>query len=87
MRRDLSVSELSALVDIPKPTMHRLVRQFEGDGLLQRGLHGKLRGPGPRLVSFALDVLRYWAEAAPRQAILQSCRTMSGNLQPRCDGR
>lgn len=70
-RRDLSVSELSALADVPKPTMHRLVRQLENDGLLQRGVRGRLRGPGPRLVDFALDVLRYWAETAPRQAILQ----------------
>lgn len=72
MRRDLSVSELSALVYVPKPTMHRLVRQLEKEGLLQRGINGRLRGPGPRLVNFALDVLRYWAEAAPRQALMQA---------------
>jgi DNA-binding IclR family transcriptional regulator len=82
MRRDLSVSELSALADIPKPTMHRLVRQLESDGLLQRGLHGRLRGPGPRLVSFALNVLRYWAEAAPRQALLQ---TLSNKIGETCN--
>lgn len=82
MRRDLSVSELSALADVPKPTMHRLVRQLEGDGLLQRGVHGRLRGPGPRLVDFALNVLRYWAETAPRQAILQS---LSNNVGETCN--
>jgi IclR family transcriptional regulator, acetate operon repressor len=78
MRRALSVSELSALADVPKPTMHRLVRQLESDGLLQRGVRGRLRGPGPRLVDFALDVLRYWAETAPRQAILQALSTNVG---------
>ncbi len=82
MRRDLSVSELSALVDVPKPTMHRLVRQLEKDGLLQRGVSGRLRGPGPRLVNFALDVLRYWAEAAPRQALLQA---LSSNVGETCN--
>lgn len=82
MRRDLSVSELSALVDVPKPTMHRLVRQLESDGLLQRGLQGRLRGPGPRLVNFALEVLRYWAEAAPRQASLQA---LSSNVGETCN--
>jgi DNA-binding IclR family transcriptional regulator len=82
MRRDLSVSELSALADVPKPTMHRLVRQLEGDGLLQRGVRGRLRGPGPRLVDFALDVLRYWAETAPRQAILQA---LSANVGETCN--
>jgi DNA-binding IclR family transcriptional regulator len=78
MRRDLSVSELSTLVDVPKPTMHRLVRQLESDGLLQRGVNGRLRGPGPRLVTFALDVLRYWAKAAPRQALLQALSNRVG---------
>jgi DNA-binding IclR family transcriptional regulator len=78
MRRALSVSELSALADVPKPTMHRLVRQLEGDGLLQRGVRGRLRGPGPRLVDFALDVLRYWAETAPRQAVLQALSASVG---------
>ena len=78
MRRALSVSELSALADVPKPTMHRLVRQLESDGLLQRGVRGRLRGPGPRLVNFALDVLRYWAETAPRQALLQALSASVG---------
>jgi len=82
MRRALSVSELSALADVPKPTMHRLVRQLENDGLLQRGVRGRLRGPGPRLVDFALDVLRYWAETAPRQAILQA---LSANVGETCN--
>jgi DNA-binding IclR family transcriptional regulator len=53
MRRDLSVSELSTLVDVPKPTMHRLV-------------------------TFAIDVLRYWAKAAPRQALLQALSNRVG---------
>jgi DNA-binding IclR family transcriptional regulator len=78
MRRDLSVSELSALVDVPKPTMHRLVRQLEKDGLLQRGSNGRLRSPGPRLVNFALAVLRYWAESAPRRALLQGLSSVVG---------
>ena len=62
--------------------MHRLVRQLESDGLLQRGVRGRLRGPGPRLVDFALDVLRYWAETAPRQAILQA---LSANVGETCN--
>ena len=33
-------------------------------------------------MSFALDVLRYWAEAAPRQAILQS---LSNNVPETCN--
>ena len=45
MRRALSVSELSALADVPKPTMHRLVRQLESDGLLQRGVRDDCVAP------------------------------------------
>ncbi|MBV9066939.1 MAG: IclR family transcriptional regulator [Methylobacteriaceae bacterium] len=78
MRRELSVAELSALAGVPKPTMHRLVRQLENEGLLQRGLNGRLRGPGSRLVKFALAVLRYWADAAPRQALLQALSNATG---------
>lgn len=78
MRRPLSIPELCALCDIPKPTMHRLVRQLEGEKLLQREYPGRLRGPGPRLVEFALSVLRFWADAAPRQALLQDLSNSVG---------
>ena len=51
--RPLTVSELAALLGVPKPTMHRIVRQLDAEGLLQREPHTRLYGPGPRLVSFA----------------------------------
>lgn len=78
MRRPVGVTELAALLDVSKPTMHRLARQLERDGFLQRELRGRLRGPGPRLVEFALDVLRYWAETAPRQALMQALSASVG---------
>ncbi len=78
MRRPLSIPELCALSNIPKPTMHRLVRQLEGEKLLQREYPGRLRGPGPRLVEFALSILRFWADAAPRQALLQALSNAVG---------
>ena len=33
-RRPLAVSELGALLGLPKPTAHRIVRMLEGEGLL-----------------------------------------------------
>lgn len=78
MRRPLGISELSAIANVPKPTMHRLVRQLENDRLLQRELRGRLRGPGLRLLDFALDVIQCWAEMAPRQALLQALSSKVG---------
>jgi len=78
MRRPLSVTELAALLNVPKPTMHRIARQLDQEGFLQRELRGGLRGPGPRLVEFALDVMRYWAATAPRQALMQALSASVG---------
>ena len=82
IRRPVNISELSALAGVPKPTMHRLVRQLESDGLLQREIGGRLRTPGLRLVEFALDVLRCWAEASPRQALMEA---LSANVGETCN--
>ena len=43
-QRPLSVSELTALMGVPTPTMHRIVRLLDTDGFLQRE-------PGSRLYS------------------------------------
>ena len=40
-RRPLGVSEIGALLGLPKPTAHRIVRMLESEGLL-------LREPGAR---------------------------------------
>jgi DNA-binding IclR family transcriptional regulator len=70
--RPLTVSELAALLGVPKPTMHRIVRQLDSEGLLQREPHTRLYGPGPRLVSFAMDVVRSSMRFAPRHAVLEA---------------
>jgi IclR family acetate operon transcriptional repressor len=70
--RSLSVSELAALRGVPKPTMHRIVRQLDAEGLLQREPHNRTYGPGPRLLSFALGVVRSSMRSAPRHAILKA---------------
>ncbi len=70
-QRPLSVSELTALMDVPTPTMHRIVRLLDADGFLQREPGSRLYSPGPRLVGFALDTLRTSMRSAPRHAVLQ----------------
>ena len=76
--RSLSVSELAALRGVPKPTMHRIVRQLDAEGLLQREPHNRTFGPGPRLVSFALGVVRSSMRSAPRHAVLEALSARVG---------
>ena len=47
-RRPLGVSELGALLGLPKPTAHRIVRMLETEGLLQREPGSRRFVPGAR---------------------------------------
>jgi len=71
-QRPLAISELAAMLGVPKPTMHRIVRQLDTEGLLQREPHRRLYGPGPRLISFALGAVRSSMRSAPRHAVLEA---------------
>ncbi len=77
-QRPLAISELAALLDVPKPTMHRIVRQLDVEGLLQREPHSRVYGPGPRLVSFALGTVRSSMRSAPRHAVLEALSAKVG---------
>ncbi len=77
-RRPLSVTELAVLLGVPKPTMHRIVRQLEGEGLIRREPHGRRYEPGPRLLGFALDVVRTSLGTAPVHAILEALSAQIG---------
>ena len=74
-QRPISVSELTALMGVPTPTMHRIVRLLDADGFLQREPGSRLYSPGPRLVGFALDTIRTSIRSAPRHAVLQRLST------------
>jgi DNA-binding IclR family transcriptional regulator len=76
--RPLAISELAALLAVPKPTMHRIVRQLDAEGLLQREPHRRVYGPGPRLLSFALGTIRSSMRSAPRHAILEALSAKVG---------
>ena len=77
-RRPMSVSELAVLMEVPKPTMHRIVRQLDNEGLLHREPGARLYGLGPQLLGFALDALRSSMRTAPRHAVLQSLSAAVG---------
>lgn len=70
--RPLSVSELSALLDVPQPTAHRIVHLLESDGLLEREPGSRRYGPGERLIRMGLGILTTSVRASPRRAILEA---------------
>ena len=77
-QRPLAISELAALLDVPKPTMHRIVRQLDAEGLLQREPGRRVYGPGPRLLSFALGAVGSSMRSAPRHAVLEALSAKVG---------
>ena len=57
--RPLALSELAELLERPKQTVHRTVRQLEVAGFLAREPGRNRYGIGPRLSSVAGDVLEW----------------------------
>lgn len=68
--RPMSPADLAYQLDIPKPSIHRLLTLLEGDGYLQINMRG-LIVPGDRMLDIALGVLYSGRFKAPRQAILK----------------
>lgn len=66
----LTAADLDRRLDIPKPTIHRLLGQLEEEGLLQRELDGRHLVPGPRLRRLGLGILSSASLGAPRRALL-----------------
>ncbi|EAQ63542.1 transcriptional regulator, IclR family protein [Marinomonas sp. MED121] len=69
--RPLSPAELGFLLDIPKPSIHRLIQLLEADNYVQINMRGLLV-PGDRMHSIALGVLHSSRFKALRQAILKN---------------
>ena len=53
----VSPSALSTALNLPKPTVHRLLVTAEEEGFLQRDLDGRAFGPGARLRKLAANTL------------------------------
>ena len=87
-RRPLGVSELGALLGLPKPTAHRIVRMLESEGLLQREPGSRRYVPGARMVQLGLGIVAASMLRAPRHAILEALsQDDRRDLQFRCDDR
>src|SRR5262249_39104148 len=71
-RRPLGVTELGALLGLPKPTAHRIVRMLESEGLLQREPGSRRFVPGARMVQLGLGIVAASMVRSPRHAILEA---------------
>lgn len=71
-KRPISATEVIEMLDLPKPTVNRILQQLETEGLLQREPINRRYLPGPRTRSMVLDTMSNRALGAPRHAILQN---------------
>lgn len=69
--RSLALPELGAILDLPKPTVHRLCQRLESEGYLMREPGGRRYTVGRRLLRLGFDVMRSGA-TLDRRVILES---------------
>lgn len=69
--RPLTLPELTQLVDLPKPTVHRLVGLLESIGYVVKDPAERRLVPGPALHRLALHVIQNQGQSAARHAILK----------------
>lgn len=65
-------SALADALDLPKPTMHRLLATAEAEGFLQRDVDGRSYGPGPRLRRLAGNTLSSQRVRTERYMIMKA---------------
>lgn len=67
----LSLQEITAAAQLPKPTVYRMLGVLEDAGLIAREPDGRRVVAGPRLARFAHEVMLNQSVRAPRHAILK----------------
>ena len=71
-QRPVSATELIDELELPKPTVNRILQQLEEEGLLHREPVNRRYLPGGRTRDLALGVMTNKALGAPRHAILKA---------------
>ena len=66
-----SLQELVEETGLPKPTLHRMLQQLEGAGLLQRAADGRRYGTGARLRRLAESLLLTDTQHGAQHAVLR----------------
>jgi DNA-binding IclR family transcriptional regulator len=74
----LTAADLDKRLDIPKPTIHRLLGQLEEQKLISRDLDGRHLLPGPRLHRMAIGTLENESLKAPRRLLLERLSKETG---------
>ncbi len=69
--RPLNATEIHLMLDVPKPTAHRLCQTLVEEGFLTHEIDGKRLLPGPRLSRLALGALNASVLSAERRTILE----------------
>ena len=69
--RPISLTEVMTEVDLPKPTVYRILALLEHSGMLLREPDGKRYTVGPRLARFGTEILMNSSVRGSRHAILQ----------------
>lgn len=70
-QRPISAIDIIEQMNLPKPSVHRILSQLEEEGFLQREPVNKRYLPGPRSSEFVLSIMSNEALGAPRHSILQ----------------
>ncbi len=73
----IGLPDLSARLELPRQTVHRVLTQLEKLGLVVRDPSRDRFSVGPRLSTLALNALRTHNQSAPIHAILQQLSTRS----------
>jgi len=71
-QRPISATEIIEKINLPKPTVNRILLQLEEEGYLQREPIKRRYLPGPRSQQMVLSVMSNEALGAPRHSILQA---------------
>ncbi len=70
-RRGISASELADALNLPKPTIHRLLQTAIKEKLIQKGLDGRYHGLGSRLLRLAEQTTSDGVMRSERLAVLR----------------
>lgn len=68
--RPVTATDLNASLNLPKPTIHRLVATLEDEGFLIRHVDGRSYLPGPKLRQMMLGVMRASQHNLPQREVL-----------------
>ncbi len=68
----LTPTDMMSVIDLPKPTMHRLFTTLESEGFLIRDIDGRSYTPGRRLRTLSMNVLSSLRVRTARVAVLKA---------------